>query len=148
RPQVIGAKREPEMTTRYDLTAATCRQSLGAFVHFAFGIVYPGRALMPNWHIDAVCLHLQQMVEGSADKRLILNQPPRSLKSFMASVCLPAWILGHDPSKSIVVACYSDELSRKFSRECRMIIESPFYRRVFPNARLNPRKLSETEIET
>ena len=66
------------------------RNHFGAFVYAAFGVVNPGLILRPNWHIDCVCHHLQMMVTGQTAKRLVLNQPPRSLKSFITSVALPA----------------------------------------------------------
>src|SRR5271155_4556854 len=88
------------------------------------------------------------MVTGEAKKRLILNLPPRTLKSFIASVALPAWLLGRKPSARIICASYSDELSTKFSRDCRALLETPFYRRVFPGTKLNPKKSSEGEFET
>ncbi len=100
----------------------------------------PGQTLTKNWHIDAVCYQLEQMTNGLADCRLVLCQPPRSLKSFIVTICFPAWRLGSDPTLSIIVASYADELSKKFSRDYRSLIETPFYRRLFPNARPNPRK--------
>ena len=77
---------------------ALYRNHFGAFVYAAFGVVNPGLKLRPNWHIDCVCHHLQLMVTGQTAKRVVLNQPPRSLKSFIVSVCLPAWLLGQIPA--------------------------------------------------
>ena len=59
------------------------RNHFGAFVYAAFEVVNPGLKLRPNWHIDCVCHHLQLMVTGQNARRLVLNQPPRSLKSFI-----------------------------------------------------------------
>ena len=130
------------------LLPAICRQSFGAFCYKAFSIVYPNSEIEENFHIDSLCYRLQQMVEGKADRRLVLNQPPRSLKSFIVSVCLPAWVLGHKPSSAIVVASYAEDLAIKFSRECRTLAESDYFKWVFPDLRLNPRKMSETEFTT
>jgi predicted phage terminase large subunit-like protein len=124
------------------------RNHFGAFVYAAFGVVNPGLRLRPNWHIDCVCHHLQMMVTGRTAKRLVLNQPPRSLKSFITSVALPAWLLGRNPSSRIICASYSEDLANKFSRDCRALIDSPFYKRVFPGTRLNPKKATEGEFET
>jgi hypothetical protein len=33
-------------------------------------------------------------------RRLIINLPPRHLKSLMASIAFPAWCLGHDPPRT------------------------------------------------
>jgi hypothetical protein len=43
---------------------------------------------------------------------LIINIPPRSLKSLMGSVSFPAFVLGHDPSKRIIVVSYGEDLAR------------------------------------
>jgi len=80
--------------------------------------------------------------------RLIVNLPPRSLKSIAASVALPAWLLGHNPSCRVIAASYADELARKHARDTRIIVESEWYRRVFPATRVDPRKNTETELAT
>jgi predicted phage terminase large subunit-like protein len=124
------------------------RNHFGAFAYPAFGVVNPGLKLRPNWHIDCASHHLQMMVTGQTAKRLVLNQPPRSLKSFIVSVCLPAWLLGRNPSSRIICASYSVDLANKFSRDCRSLMDSPFYKRIFPCTRLNPKKATEGEFET
>src|SRR2546430_1208429 len=83
---------------------------LGAFVHGAFTALHPGQPLTPNWHIDALCVCIQQMVNGSGPGRLVVNLPPRSLKSFVISVAFPAWMLGRDPSCHLICASYGDDL--------------------------------------
>jgi predicted phage terminase large subunit-like protein len=125
----------------------TYKISFAAFVLRA-GIVMMGQSLTPNWHIDAICWEIQRLYMGRRRPRLIVNLPPRSLKSFIVTICLPAWLLGHYPSLAIVAVSYSDELARKFSRDCRALMETQFYKRLFPRTRLNPRKISETEFET
>src|SRR5712672_2317346 len=136
------------MTIDRDLADALYRTHFGAFTYRAFEALNPGQRLIPNWHIDAICYHVQQMVTGEARKRLVLNLPPRTLKSFIVSVSLPAWLLGRNPSTRIICASYPDELATKFSRDCRALLETPFYKRVFPRTRLNPKKATEGEFET
>jgi predicted phage terminase large subunit-like protein len=130
------------------LADAFYRTHFGVFTYRAFEALNPGQRLIPNWHIDAICFEIQQMVCGETRSRLVLNLPPRSLKSFIVSVVLPAWLLGRAPSSRIICACYSDGLSAKFSRDTRALLETPFYKRVFPQTRLNPKKASEVEFET
>jgi hypothetical protein len=96
---------------------------LGTFVYAAFEALNPSQRLVPNWHIDAVCYCIQQMVTGQNRKRLVLNLPPRSLKSLVVSVCLPAWLLGRDPGARIICASYSQDLAEKFSRDCRALLD-------------------------
>src|SRR5215469_18723401 len=131
-----------------DLADAVYRTNFGAFCYRAFEALNPGQPLIANWHIDAICCAVQESVTGTARKRLVVNLPPRSLKSFILSVALPAWLLGREPSTRSICASYSDELAAKFSRDCRALMETQFYKRIFPATRLNPKKTSEREFET
>jgi hypothetical protein len=65
-------------------------------------------------------------------RRLAINLPPRHLKSLLASVAFPAWILGHQPSAEILCVGYAQELADRWSRDCRRIVASPWYRWLFP----------------
>ena len=67
---------------------------------------------------------LEQRVRDCRVPRLIVNIPPRHLKSLAASVALPAWLLGHDPTLAIINVTYGQELSDKFARDCRAIMMS------------------------
>src|SRR5262245_24388027 len=124
------------------------RNHFGAFAYAAFRALYPRMPLVPNWHIDAICYRLEQMVLGASRRRLVLNAPPRSLKSFLVSIAFPAWLLGCSPAAKILGASYAEDLAHKFSRECRALLETRFFKRVFPSTRLNPKKISEEEFET
>jgi hypothetical protein len=73
--------------------------------------------------------------------------PPRHLKSLLASVAFPAWCLGHDPSAQIICASYAQDLADKLSRDCRHIVTSDGYQRLFPT-RLSPRHQAVPEFET
>jgi predicted phage terminase large subunit-like protein len=136
------------MGTARQIADAVYRNSFGAFCYGAFEALNPGQKLIPNWHIDSMCYALEQMVTGKGGKRLVLNLPPRTLKSHIVSVCLPAWMLGREPTVRIMCASYSEDLARKFSRDCRALMESGFYKRIFPRACLNPKKSTEGEFET
>src|SRR5262249_23188315 len=97
---------------------AVYRNNFGAFTYQALGAL-SGTRVVPNWHIDAICYHLQEMVLGRTRKRLVLNAPPRSLKSSISSVALPAWLLGRNPPARIICASYSEDLAYKFSSKTR-----------------------------
>jgi len=123
------------------------KQDLTSFIHKSFYTVTPGNSYQPNWHICAIAWHLNQCLLGQT-KRLIISMPPRSLKSICASVAFPAWAFGHDPTLKIICASYSNELAVKHSRDCRSVMESPWYRKIFPRTRLDPKKNKELEFET
>ena len=80
-------------------------------------------------------------------RRLIINLPPRHLKSLMASIAFPAWCLGHDPSAQILCVSYAQDLADKLARDCRSIMMSPWYRRIFPT-RLAPHRQAVQEFIT
>ena len=82
----------------------------------------PGTKYLPNWHLEAMAWRLQCVLDGDI-KRLLITMPPRSLKSIFASVALPAFALGHDPSKRIVCVSYAEDLAAKHARDCRVIAD-------------------------
>lgn len=86
---------------------------------------------MPNWHLDLIAYNLEQAFKGKV-KRLIINVPPRSLKSVSVSVAWPAWILGKNPAKRIMTASYSQILSLKHSIDCRHLMMEDWYQKLFP----------------
>jgi hypothetical protein len=58
-------------------------------------------------------------------KRLIINLPPRCLKSHCASVAFVAWMLGHEPSKHIICASYAQDLANEMAALTRTLMLSP-----------------------
>jgi predicted phage terminase large subunit-like protein len=100
-----------------------------------------------NWHIHAIIYCLEQVRLGNI-KRLIINMPPRSLKSMISSVAYPAFVLGHEPTKRIIVVTYGTELSTKFANDFRLIVTSRWYRNLFPIMRISSTKNTESEVVT
>jgi hypothetical protein len=127
------------------LFQALLRTDFRAFVRKSFATLSPGQTFIASWHIEAIAWKLDQVRRGEI-RRLIINMPPRSLKSIAASVAFPAFVLGLDPSRRIICVSYSGELAKKHSNDFRALLETPWYRDVFPNARIGS-KDSETEIE-
>src|SRR5262245_40056388 len=84
---------------------ALLRNDFRAFVHKVFVTLAPGQTYIRSWHAEAIAWRLEQVRRG-AIRRLIINMPPRSLKSIAASVAFPAFVLGHDPSRRIICVSY------------------------------------------
>ena len=116
---------------------ALLRTRLAVFTRKAFATVDPGAEYRHNWHIDLIAEYLEACTRGEV-KRLIINVPPRYLKSISVTVAWPAWLLGNDPSRKVIAASYSHSLSLKHSTDCRLVIKSPWYARAFPGVRLAP----------
>jgi predicted phage terminase large subunit-like protein len=88
---------------------------------------------------------LSQVATGEV-KRLIITVPPRNLKSICASVALPAWFLGHNPSERVVAVSYSSELSKTHANDFRLVVNDPLYQLVFPDMRV--KRDTDREITT
>jgi hypothetical protein len=117
-----------------------------AFLHKVFVTLNPGQTYVPTWHVEAIAWQLERVRRGEL-RRLIINMPPRSLKSIAASVALPAFLLGHDPSQRVLCVSYSGELAKKHSNDFRAVLESPWYESTFSDTQIGPFKNTETEIE-
>ena len=110
---------------------AILRSDLGYFAERCFCELNPQTAFLPNWHIEVIAAKLSAIARGKI-QRLIINLPPRHLKSLIASIAFPAWCLGHDPSAQILCVSYAEELANKLARDCRGIMMATWYRRIFP----------------
>jgi predicted phage terminase large subunit-like protein len=102
---------------------------------------------LPNWHIEAVAFHLELVRLGQI-KRLIINMPPRSLKSIMTSVAFPAYALGLDPATGLIVVSYGAELAVKLANDFRAVVSSTWYRNLFPAMCISQVKNTAFEVCT
>jgi hypothetical protein len=109
------------------------------FVRFLKGAAYtvaPNMRYQHNWHIDAIAEYLMACARGEVT-RLVINLPPRMLKSTIVSVAWPAWLLAHDPAQRIMAASYAQSLSLKHSTDCRVLLQSAWYRYLYPRTCLS-----------
>lgn len=123
------------------------RKDFPSFLIRAFPHIHGGADLDPNWHLDAVAYRLEQVGNGSC-RRLLVTLPPRNLKSFTISVAWVAWRLGRDPSLNFVCVSYSNELAAKHARDCRAIMQSSWYRRLFPATIIKTSRSAVHDFET
>jgi predicted phage terminase large subunit-like protein len=130
---------------KVQLLDAACRTDFVSFIQKVFHILMPNATLQMNFHIEALAFHLELVRLGMVT-RLIINIPPRSLKSIVTSVAFPAFVLGHDPSKNLVMISYNFDLAAKHHNDCRTIMKNPHYQRIFPLRRFV--KDTESEIVT
>jgi hypothetical protein len=75
------------------------RQDLASFIERSFYELHPGQSLELAPHIELIASKLEAVRRGEI-KRLIINLPPRHLKSHCVSVAFVAWVLGHDPAST------------------------------------------------
>jgi hypothetical protein len=124
---------------------AACRKDFVSFVCKLFHVLNPSAVFHMNWHIRAIAHHLEQVRLGNI-KRLIITVPPRSLKSIMCSVAFPAFALGQDPTKRLIVASYSADLAIKHGNDFRMVVNSAEYHAIFPAMRISAMKNTQSEV--
>jgi len=135
------------MSDGRDLLLARLRTNLRAFVRKTFEILNPETEFLDNWHLGAIAYQLERCEAGDL-KRLLMNVPPRYLKSEAASVALVVWALGKNPARKFICVSYSDDLARQFSRARRKVMESEEFRELFPQCRISAEKNTENEIVT
>lgn len=117
-----------------------------SFMQRCFHELNPQTPFFMNPYIELLAARLDACRRGEI-KRLIINIPPRHLKSICASVAFPAFLLGHNPSVAVISASYGQDLSDKMARDCRNIMSSNFYKEIFPT-RLSEEKHSIEEFVT
>ena len=126
---------------------ALLRRDLYAFTERAFYELNPTETFKHNWHLEVIASELEACRRGE-ERRLIINQPPRSLKSLFASVCFPTFLLGHNSSAKIICASYGQDLADKHARDFRTILNSAWYQDLFPHTRLSSQRQALQELVT
>lgn len=99
------------MATAEQITALY-RTRFPAFLRFAYNELHRSQPLINSWHIDVLADHLARVARGEIT-RLIINMPPRSLKSIATSVALPVWLLGKNPKRQIMSVAGTKALAAK-----------------------------------
>ncbi len=129
-----------------NMYADVLRHDLYAFVHRSFLELNAQTPFLSNWHIQVLMSKLEEVGGGSC-KRLIVNKPPRHLKSHAISIAFPAWLLGHDPAKQILSVTYAQDLSDNLARKSRTLMTSAFYEALF-DTRLSKGREAVSDYET
>lgn len=115
--------------------AAIYRNDLDAFTCKSFNVLEPATEFQYNWHIGCIAEHLKAVWDGEI-QNLIINMPPRSLKTITTSISFPAWAMGINPSIRFMLTSFKSSLAEKMTRKTRHLMKSDWYKTVF----------SETEI--
>jgi len=129
------------------LLDAMRREELASFVAGAVNVLVPNKPYRDNYHIAAIAYALERAASGDWRRQLIAC-PPRHLKSVIASVCFPAWLLGRNPHAKIVCISHTADVAIKHHNDCRRLMASPYYRHLFPGTVIARDKNTETEFRT
>lgn len=113
-------------TALAEIRREKAERNLSDFIRQAWPIIEPGTTYIHNWHIDLISEYMEAINAGQIT-RLVINMPPRHMKSLHITVCYPAWTWVRHPEKRFIKVSYSDSLSRKQNVLARDIIMSPWY---------------------
>ena len=109
--------------------------SLSAFSRACWPIIEPTTQYKHGWHIEAICEHLEAVTRGEI-RNLVINMPPRHMKSMLVCVFWPVWVWTTNPSARWLYSSYAQTLSIRDSLKCRRIVESGWYKSLWPEMRL------------
>ena len=123
------------------------KMDLYSFVAHSFRFLEPGNRFIPAPYLELLGAALMQ-VDARKVTRLIINMPPRHLKSIVTSVVFPAWVLMRDPKTKIAVICHSDMLANDLASRCKRLIDSDDYRKIAPQVRIRRDRDRRTDFET
>lgn len=108
-------------------------ESLAGFVREAWHVLEPNTPLVWNWHLDALCAHLEAITDGRIN-RLLINVPPGSSKSMIVSVLWPAWEWGPGARRSLryLTTSFAEDSVKRDTRKHRDLTLSEWYRSLWP----------------
>jgi hypothetical protein len=115
------------LTLRREKLRRLASTSLHEFVAQAWHVLEPTTPFRDNWHVRAICDHLEAVHRGQI-RRLIINIPPRFLKSTIVSVMYPAWKWVHRPQHKFLSGSYALKLAIRDNLKMRRLVQSPWYR--------------------
>jgi len=78
---------------------------------------------------------LMAIEQGDKD-RICVNIPPRHGKSNLVSIMYPAWFLGRNPNKKVMMVSHTTDLAVDFGRKVRNLIATDEYKTIFPTVSL------------
>ena len=124
--QALFSKISPE-----ELNAELAKRSMHEFIRQSWTTLEPGRVFKDNWHIQAICEHLEAVINGDL-RKLIINIPPRHMKSLTCDVAFPCFAWLHKPHLQFLFASYASGLAIRDSVKCRRLMNSQFYQGLNP----------------
>jgi predicted phage terminase large subunit-like protein len=116
-----------------EIQAELCRKDLHSYVKKAWKIVEPETEFVDNWHIRIICEYLEAVTRLEI-RNLIINIPPRHMKSLLVSVFWPTWVWTHSPGMRWLTGSYAEPLAVRDALKSRRIIQSEWYQNWFGSA--------------
>jgi predicted phage terminase large subunit-like protein len=142
-----------KLLTKEKIRAEQYRRSFYLFTLEAFKQLHNGQELTDNWHIKLICDRIQKEAERivrgeQRNKHLLINVPPRTLKSEMVNVFFSVYCWVLDPSIQFISSSYSASLSISLSTQARRLIESDWFKLHFPHVEINKDENTKSKYRT
>ena len=139
--------------TKEKIQAEQYRRSFYHFALDSFKELHNGQELTDNWHIKLICDRLQKeaerLINGQPrDKHLLINVPPRTLKSEMVNVFFSVYCWVLDPSIQFISSSYSASLSTTLSTQSRRLLESDWFIAHFPEIGISKDENTKSKYTT
>ena len=112
------------------MTSSNSPSMILSHSHGSLSAELDGTAISDDPYVEVLASYLMEVAHGST-KRLVINLPPRHLKTQLGSVCFAAWLLAHNPRIKILIITYSQELAHDTARPIRSIVQAPWFKKVF-----------------
>jgi predicted phage terminase large subunit-like protein len=125
---------------------AMFREDFMTFLNYVMAELEPGTDYVENWHLEVMANALEDVRRGET-LRLVINLPPRNLKTIMVSIAYAAFVLGHDPTRRIMCVTYSKEVAKAHAVLFQRIVRLAGFRRAFPECRF-PVNNSQLDFRT
>ncbi len=123
---------------------AVRRRGFAEFVRRAWPQVEPA-PLVWNWHLDAMCEHLEAVARREI-RDLVINIPPGTSKSMLSSVLWPAWVWSLDPARRFIFASYAERVVLRDARKNRRLIDSEWFQARWPHVAIPRDRTASTAL--
>jgi len=118
------------------------RRDFWCFVELMFPVLHPGKTLRYADYLKLLSSLMMEVATSNEFNRVIINMPPRHMKSVLVSVFYVAWRLGLDPTKQFINISYGEDLANDLADKTRRLMLSREYRMIFPGTVLNKKAVA------
>ena len=125
--------------TLLQLEKDRCERDLSYFIRKAWPYVEPANEYVEGWHVKLVCAHLEaitneEIIDGALYNRLLINIPPRTMKTLLTEVFWPAWEWGPRRQRGLryLLISHKVDLPIQWAGKLRRLLNSDWYQKRWP----------------
>lgn len=122
-------------------------RSMASYAQRFWSVLEPARPYIHNWHIDAICEHLEACAKGDI-RKIYIAMPPGTMKSLTVSVFFPSWLWTFAPARRVLAASHAERLAIRDNLRCRRLILSDQYQKLWgETVKLSSEQNTKTKFE-